>query len=49
MEWTIGLISTWTLDLVIETELGVTRGNQTGPESGPKLDLLFCSHENRMV
>ena len=30
-------------------QLRVTRGNQTGPECGPKLDLFFCSHENRTV
>ena len=30
-------------------QLGVTLGNQTDPESGPKLDLFFCSHENGMV
>ena len=30
-------------------QLGVTRRNQTGSESGPKLDLFFCSHENRTV
>ena len=23
--------------------------NQTGPESGPKLDMFFCPHENRTV
>ena len=30
-------------------QLGVTRGNQTGPKIGPKLDLFFCSHENGTV
>ena len=30
-------------------QLGVTRRNETGRESGPKPDLFFCSHENRTV
>ena len=30
-------------------QLSVTGRNQTGPESGPKLGLFFCSHENRTV
>ena len=29
--------------------LGVTRRNQTSPESGPKLDHFLCSHENGTV
>ena len=29
--------------------LTVTRRNQTGPESGSKLDLIFCSHRNGTV
>ena len=30
-------------------QLGVTHRNQTGPKSGPKLDLFFCSHEKGMI
>ena len=30
-------------------QLGGTHRNQTGPQSGPKLDPLFCSQENKMV
>ena len=45
----LGLISTSTFVCCHRNQLGVTRRNQTGPETGPKLDLFFFSHENRTV